>query len=333
MTCPNPACENHQKDLGTTKFCPECGKQTLTVPTPSTAGRNIIAGDQHINQSSVVHNTHSTIVHNTNVMQPEVAEVLMKQSEALASIVQSKEKMQQDVGIAREMFQMQRRMEKLSANVQSNLVQVSESDLKNLADSDLVDNCIRWVTELESLGDYEVFAKARERDKFNNDPISGFLSKSLSKLTGKKSFSIIEIKTNADRYTKELIFRSHAKPSLATLAEELKARNVHALKATDKNGEKQRRRNLLTICFVTALVASIIIPFFSLDFGAMDEQRRMERIEQEAVDLVQKGDVTAAKLHLSQLKWTKTPDQDKVKLWDEKRELMLKALQVESKHD
>ena len=46
MTCLNPACENHQKDIGTTKFCPECGQKTanpepqsLTCPSAGCANQ------------------------------------------------------------------------------------------------------------------------------------------------------------------------------------------------------------------------------------------------------------------------------------------------------
>lgn len=83
MTCLNPACENHHKELGTTKFCPECGKPAVNAPPAAPVGKSIVAGDQHIMHSTVVHNT-------THAMQPEVASVLIEQSKALTALAQSK---------------------------------------------------------------------------------------------------------------------------------------------------------------------------------------------------------------------------------------------------
>jgi hypothetical protein len=95
LTCPSAGCANYSKDLGKMKFCPDCGTTTVPatgnparkdppntfvspaaspplatpgVPLPSgyaayqgeRVGRSIVAGDQNITHSTVVHNQDQT---------------------------------------------------------------------------------------------------------------------------------------------------------------------------------------------------------------------------------------------------------------------------------
>ena len=199
-------------------------------------------------------------------------------------------------------------------------------DLDTLPEELLINNCTIWLARLESLSEGGTYKAAKALDANRKMGIFG----KLLTFGSESEPGLSDIVANAERYITVLEGRSRNSPEAGNFIHHYRQRQERAVVTLSTTARKEiRNRRLQIIIPLGLLVAMYIIGYFVL--SAFDkterlESERLERIIEKADQAIAVKDYNGARYFISQIKWS-IGDVAKEKVWDEKRDGMLSAVE------
>jgi hypothetical protein len=188
------------------------------------------------------------------------------------------------------------------------------------------------LAKLEGLTDFESYQSAKYAEDMSKQAFIG----ALTKLTTSGP-SLSEIIGNTDKYIRALAVRAQSSLELAIHIQEFRERQKAALAGIEANRKKKSRLIFIILPAALVLLSALAWASFHFTIGAemkksSAEEARLNAVVGKAEQAVARGDKSAAKFFVSQIKWEATDldgkiPADKAKAWDEKRESMLKAIE------
>lgn len=198
-------------------------------------------------------------------------------------------------------------------------------DIGAVPEETLLSQCSFWLAQLEALKDYATYSAAKSADQLSRQPLLGRLAKLTS-----SGPSLSEVVGTTDKYVRAITVRAADSPSLASHIREFQERQKDALAAINRNSKGAPWK------YIAGIAGAIGVSILLLSFvgvmarmenqGITKETLRLEALIEKAEQALAKGDKDTAKFFVGQIKWTHDKSDDRVKLWDEKRQTLLEVI-------
>jgi hypothetical protein len=202
-------------------------------------------------------------------------------------------------------------------------------DIGAIPEETLLSHCSHWLAQLESLKQYSTFEASKTLDDCPKLPLWSNLGLTSS------GPGLSEIVGTTDKYIRALAVRGADSPQLASHIREFQDRQKIALAAIEGHHKAMPRKKFVLmggfLAFAVFLFALIGVMVMSEQQSFSKETQRLEALVEKAEQSFANGDKSAARFIVGQIKWTATAGtpskiEERVKVWDEKRQSLLEAL-------